>query len=322
MCGGGGGGHTVPQVDPFAEARAQIEVLREEERIRLKREVAQRERELADRAQKEQLFNTNLGSAYNSALQYGQQRFGELGLGEDIFNKYQAELDRVKASVPFLADNPGTYFSESIVDSVLGRERDSTRRNYVNQLNQFANDGFAKNLWADTADDALIDSILSAQYQDASDSILRAYERGNLNDAGYQYALKNLDQQRTAAYSRLQDLGGSVLGDFRTGLNDIAEQARSKANAWDFGMSFDPTTYKSQIDSTYNDQKSKLEGRLRGALGGEQLFNIDDMIQRAGINQGMVNPAQQVNGGSLLEAIAQKQQNEEKKRGLGEQGAF
>lgn len=316
MCGGGG----VEAPDPVAQAKAEIMRLQEQYRLdqqRADQEYArQKEQEAADRAQ----WETDLGNARTTTRGLIDQQFTDAGLDvADYDSRIRSALDLAQSGIAY---GSSPTFSTELGSEILGDVRDAQIKDYNRGLDAFAGQGFADEAFGSTADDAILEAILGEQFGEASDSILRARDRGTLNDAGFQYAMDNLNTQKTAARSRLEDIGGGILGGYRDELNTIGSNARNAANNWDFGDTFDLQGYQDSLTNKQNDFSGRLEGDIRNAIGGEQFFNTNDLIQKGGVGQGAQNTGLGAQSGSLLGAITDKKKEEEQERGLGTTGSF
>lgn len=313
------GGSAPSPPSPMEEARAQILV--EQEKMRMQEQLRQR---LAQEAlEKEQrdtaAFNENLASAKQGASNYARTKITGRGLNaDDYMSQVMAEIENIARGVPIRDVNPAGYFGDDIADIVLNTARDNQRRTFKQGLDQTFAPGYDTNAWGDTSDDAILDSILGSQYSEALDTLTRQRDRGLLSGTGFDSALAKLNEQKTAGMSRLQDLGGGVLNRYRESLRGIGNEAYGRAGAYELGDTFDTGQYTGRFNDTLGEQRGRLEGDIRGALGGEQLFNIDDLITRAGIGQGLTN------GGTrgVADAFAERENERERKRGLGEQGVF
>lgn len=320
MCGGGGGAPA--PVDPRLEANAQIRIERERAELAERQRIAEQQRQAEQEAKDSAAFMQNLDAAVQSALLRGRGLIEQRGLPFDVYEPaLQSELQAVRQSVPYLDPSPGTYFAPDLADIVLNRSRDQSRRGFETQLNQFAGPGFAEQLFPNTADDAILQAILQEQYDPALSQLQRAHQRGNLTDIGFETASNQLGGQREAALSRLQDLGGGVLSGYRNQLGDIAAEGFNRAGTFELGGTFDPLSYQGRINTTAADLTSRLPGDIRGALGSDQLFNIEDLITRGGIAQGAQNSAS-FGSPSIIDALALRERERAKPRGLGGQGAF
>jgi len=319
----GGGGSSAPDpIDPFKEAEAQIMLERQRAALTEETRVAADLRAGVQREEDLGIFNTRLDQGFNSALQTGTNFFEREGLDLERFLPLLNErLTTTRQGVPELSSNPSSFFnplitSQSILDTELGRDR----KGFNQEIDQFAGQNFANNLIPGTFDDSAISQILSEQFGDASAGITRARDRGSLSDFGFTSALANLEKQNTAAGSRLQDLGGGILETNRNALRDIAGQARSGADTFQFGGDFNSAGFGTRINDLFGEQQGRLEGDLRGALGGESLFNIGDILARAGSAQGTQNNVAQ--SPALLSSIAKRDEERRASRGIGTQGAF
>lgn len=289
MCGGD---DTPPAPRPMETARANIWEQKQRQALELEARLAQEARDEETRQRKLGEFNTNLDTAYNRGLSYAQDRVGQLGLNYDEFkDPIISEFQRQRGNIPQLDSNPGAYFGDDLVDRVLGRVRDTRRNQYGQQVNQFAGDGFADKAVGNEFDDTVLNNIYDEQYGDASSQLQRAFARGNLSPIGMSLAQKQLESQGRAGRSRLQDLGGGVLSRYRTELGDIGTAARTRAGGYELGGNFNADDYRQQIDTKKGEFGQRLEGDIRDATKGEQIFNVDDIIGKAGVSQGTYNPA-------------------------------
>ncbi len=324
MCGGGGSPPPAPVRDPQAEAQAQLQLEQERARIAEQQRLAAEERERQEQQRLLEEFNTNLGAAKESTFSRGTNLISERGLDPSEFESMlRGEIDQVARGIPLRDPNPSSYFQDNIVDTILGRETTNRRRGFEQDIQGYAPQGFARERLPDTFDDAVLSAILDEQYAPAQQSILNAQARGNLSDSGFQSAQELLGSQRTAADARLQQLGGGVLEQGRGDLREIADQAYSGASSYELGDTFDPNRFKGQIDDRFGEFSGGLEGNIRNTLGGEGLFDIGRILQQAGINQGVHNPATSgSNPNQLLDAFANRDGERNQRRGLSSQGTF
>lgn len=317
MCGGGG---RVKEPDPMKEAEAQIRLLQQQFALQEQQAQAAAERERQQEEAARGQWRNDMLDARSRAAGGIYRQFQDTGLNPGEYeDRINAALDQAAGGLSF-GMNP--VFSSDIGSNLLDTLRNQKIKEYQRSINEFAPEGFEQNAFASTADDAILEAILGEQFGEASDSILRARDRGTLNDVGYNYASQNLEQQRKAALARLQDMGGGVLEGYRKQLGDIVGTARSGAGSWDFGDTFEPNTYRTQMDQRRLELGGRMEGDIRNAIGGEQFFNIDQLIQKGGIGQGAQNTGMGAQSGSLLSAIAQRRKDEETQRGLGTTGSF
>lgn len=318
MCGGGGSAPAAP--DPMAQARAQIEVLKQQYDMDERQALAALERQKQQEAQDREQWQSDLGTSRANTERSIRDQFSKTGLDASSYeDRIMSALDLEQSGKSY-GSTP--TFSTDLGKTILGDIRGSQIKDYQRAINEYAPEGFSTNAFGSTSDDAVINAILSEQFGTASDSILRARDRGTLNDAGFQYAMDNLNTQKQAAMARLQDTGGGILEGYRGGLEDVAKSARTGAGQWDFGDTFDPNFYRTQLETKQGEYGSRLEGDIRNAIGGEQFFNTNDLIQKGGVGQGAQNTGLGSQSGGLMAAITKRKTEEEQQRGLGTQGSF
>ena len=313
---GGGSPPPPPQIDYAAQNKAAMEL--EDHRAQIAREAQER----ADAKKAEQLaadktaFASKLGGAYSTAENYGRGQLANMGIDDTygIMSAYKTALDRAKGMVPELDANPGQYFGSDLWENTLASERTAERNQLTRGYESEVPTGFESTYIPDTADDALIESIIGGQYTEAEDYLNRAKARGTLNDVGFNTASTALKNQRAGAVARGNELGLGVLETGRQSLKDIDKQARSGITNWDFGDTYDPTAWSGKIKSGANTFTSGLEGKLRNAFGSTEFFDPESFIAKGGKAQGAINPG----GSALQDAISE----EEKRRTAGSVGAF
>ena len=225
----------------------------------------------------------------------------------------QSELDRIASTIPQGDTNIDKFFGgQDLADTIIGRENQRLRDLYSNQLSQTFSPGFADSLLAPTADDPIIDEILGNQYNQALQRLQAEQSRGVLNDVGFNAALQSLNAQREANRAKLQDIGGGFLAQGRQELSDFGNKALDTARSVQFGQSFDPNVYTSGLDQRTQDILGGLRGKLTSAAG--SLFDTQSAINKGGAIQGPQN--------TVAAALANRDKEREKSRGLGSTGVF
>jgi hypothetical protein len=314
--GGGGQPQPPPAPDPKAEAAAQMEL--EDHRAKLAADAkALEDQKKADQLAADKVaFQGKLGGAYNTAQTYGEGQLRNMGIDDKygIMSAYKTALDRAKGIVPELDPNPGQYFGTDLWENTLAGERTAERNTLTRGYESEVPQGFETTYIPDTADDALIESIIGGQYGEASDYLNRAKARGTLNDVGYGTASTALKNERAGAIARANELGLGVLETGRQSLKDIDKQARQGITNWDFGDTYDPTSWSGKIKSGASTFTGGLEGKLRNAFGSTEFFDPESFIAKGGKAQGAINPG----ASALQDAISE----EEKRRTAGSVGAF
>lgn len=318
----GKGTPQVQPVNPAAEARAQIQLERERASLDERARIAAQQREDAQRARDLDVFNNKLDTTFNSTRSSAIGELESQGLDLDRFTPLlDQSLQNVRSTVPELHSAPGSFFnSDTIVNGLIDKELTKDRRDLNREFDAFAGSGFATQMLGDNTDDAIIDKLLSDRYADAATGIERSRDRGQLTNYGFDTALSSLNEQRTAARSRLEDLGRGFLETGRESLRTIADNGRDKASTFFFGDDFDTNTFKDRINTTANDFTSGLEGKFLNGIGNDGLFDINTLLQRGGTAQGAQNATG--NSAGLLAALSADNEKKSQNIGLGNLGAF
>lgn len=294
---------------------------REKAAIAEQQRIAAEQRQREEEAQRRATFNTNLDTAYNTAYEDAIAGLGTRGFSPDQFGLQgflDQELNRIRGTVPDLFDRPENYFAgQNVVDAVVNNATQQQRNQFGQAIDQFAPSGFAQNRVTGTLDDSVISQILREQFDPAQQQIQRAFDRGMLNPIGFQSANDELGRQRSGAEGKLQDIGGGVLQALRDRLSGIGQEARQGANTYQLGSNFDPSSFQSRINSTYDEGVQGLEGSIRNALGGENLFDLSPILARGGTDQGITNDRR-----GVLQALQNREQDRNRTRGLSTQGTY
>lgn len=266
-------------------------------------------------------FDSSVATNYNQALSDAQSYVGQQGLNWDEFMPLVTQaLTREKLAIPDLASNVGNYFDPNIAAQTLNTEQSARQNKYSNTVNQLFGQNFENNWIPNTADDSVLNAILASQSNDALSALQRSQQRGTLTGTGYQTALSALGNQKSAASSKLQDIGQQVLAGGRSTLSGTAGAARTGASNYKLGGQFDPYSFETTAKNQLNEFNSGLEGALRGAVGDQSLFDINALMQTGGAAQGGQNTAGDPNLGLLDVITDRKRKNSD--RGLGSQGQF
>jgi hypothetical protein len=220
--------------------------------------------------------------------------------------------------VPEGSTDFGQYFTPDVVDSILGTAKERDIRGYTNQFNQLFPTGFAANWAPQTADDTIINDILQQRIEPYSQQLETAKARGTLTDAGYNKAVSGLDEQRAQAASKLQGIGGGLISALRDRLSGIQQEGQTALGAYNLGQTFDPNAYYQQAQEARDTGLRDLSGNISAAAPAGSLFDIDSLLANAGRVQGQINPGSE----SLAAALAAREKERKRQRGLGSTGAL
>ena len=307
MCGGGGSSYKAPSPQEEAESRIweqqQLQLMQQEQanQSQLAAEIAANKAALQ--------APIDLDNAYQSAYDRSASSLQLAGLNPaDYDAQIRQQLDMIQSGVPQGATNPGTYFAGDIGSSIMANALQQQQANTLSQLNSRYAPGWTDTAIGGTADDAFIEDILNSQYGTAETSLQRALDRGNLTDVGYQAALGELGNQRTASMGDLQTIGGGILSGYRDSIGSLADQGFASSQYSTLQNPFDLQGLESRIgEKTTND--------LRSNVGGRQFFDIGSLVNAGGAAQGAGNSAS-------IATLMGNEADKQKQRGLGSQGVF
>lgn len=307
---GGGGGYTPPPDNSL-----EVERLQQEERAR--NAAAAAEREAADKAARGAAWWDNANNAINSFRNTAGKRLEDRGLSwSDYGSRVEDLMGNILSGADRNSDNPGALFTTDRLDAMLNDVQSGKRARLTRDVNNTFTPGRENTVFADTADDTFIDSILGRQREDAVRGLDMAKARGNLTDYGYSRAMTELDGMAKSGRATAQTLGASVLDDYRTRLRGVGDEARTAAGSYDLGGNFDLGNYTSRYDTLANDLTGRLEGDVTSALSGQQFFDLGDIITRGGAAQGGQNAAMN------LDFLAERDRTRNTNRGVGTTGQF
>lgn len=233
----------------------------------------------------------------------------------DLYDEIDSEYDRIKGLIPEGTDNPGSYYTDDVLNNLIATTEADRRSKYTAEARNAYGAGFEDRYIPYTADDSYINNLLTGRKKDAQQSIDFARSRGQLNDAGYAGALSKLGEQEKSALGTLTNIGNSVLGTKRSSLQSVRDDALSNAGSYTLGNNpFDIAPYNERLTNMSKDALSSLEGDIMSSLGNTSLFNINDIILAGGRGQGPQNLTT-----ANIPARLRKQDTD---RGLGTTGTF
>jgi hypothetical protein len=261
-------------------------------------------------------------TAQQSALASAQQIADSMGIP---FDRISGQLDTATKnllnSVPYGTDAAAAsnYFNpQDLVSNAANTVLNQDRQKLLRGINSSFSSSFADTALPDTMDDDIINQVLEEQFSGAQTQLGREKARGKLTDTGYQSALSNLTNQRSAASSRLQGIGGDLLSGYRSKVGDLIGEGKAKASAYDFGSDFDMGGFSGRVNQTVSDLSSNLGGALRNVIGGENFANVGGALQAGYSGQGAQNTSRQ----DVLASLANRERERSARRGVGGSGVF
>lgn len=306
--GSSGGGGYYPQDNSI-----QLEQMRQAEAARVQAAAD------AKTAQNRTDFTNNLSKATAAAKNTGRDYFSSIGLSPDSnASLIDSIINDAKLKVPDLDTNPGQYFTSDAFASGLDNAQKAKRANLNSKVNSTFTPGFEKSLISDSADDAIIDSILNSQRDTALQSLDYNKNRGILNDTGYAAALRELTGQENAGRSTLNSIGQGILSKDRDNALSFRTDAGTAASNFVYG-SADPDIagYYTSAKNKASSDLSDLDGAIRASLGSTNLFDVPTLLQKGGAAQGPINAVTPETAAAPFDP-----KKSAAKRGLGSTGVF
>jgi hypothetical protein len=259
-------------------------------------------------------FASGLDSAYQRSYLDSQQAFRDYGIDPTGYDaQIKAELDKLRGTVPNLAENPSTYF-RNVGSDIIKNNETTNRNSYNNTFNSQYGNNWANTAIGDTSDDAILENILNEQKDPVNQYLQRAKDRGTLNGSGYDHAMQEFERQMTAARAKLNTIGTDVITGNRTKLNDERQRAADAISGYKFGQDFKLDDYTSGLSSKANNFLGTLEGDIRNQLSGVKLFDQNALLLSGGQAQGPINDQ-----GALFDQFINGQKKKDN-RGLNSNG--
>lgn len=247
-----------------------------------------RERKAQEDAANRSRFEGSLNSSYTSAIDDARNYFLQRGLNPDDYTGViQRAATAARNKVPDMASAPGTFF-ENLGATAFDQEQSGQRAQHLRALNSFAGDGFATRRITSDSDDDTLAAILQEQRGSADAYIRNLLDRGVVTSSGYNAAKGDLDNQAYGAKARLTEVGNAELERGRGAVNQIANDAKSRASNYTLGDQFDPYETSGQLDNAFADFFANLGGNLRAAIP-TGLFNTSGLANIAGAGMGAQN---------------------------------
>lgn len=303
---GGGNGAMIAMMMQM-EKNAQLAKEQEQARVDKADQLARETRaaEEAKAAQAKIDSQNRVAGAYEGAKSSGKQRLLAKGMDVDndpygIMSLFTSQLDRARSSAPEIVTDPSSIFSDTLLDNALNEARGTQRSKYGSLVKNNFSDSYGLDTFADTADDAYLTSILDTQKTDAQLALERALARGTINEVGKAKGDSELSNMYKTGLARANSLGDTVLGGYRSQLDDRVGKIRTTANNWDFGDNFNFDNEKAGVDTLKGSLSSKLEGDILNALAGQSFFDENTLLGKAGTATGITNNPLNVSNTPLL----------------------
>lgn len=269
---------------PPPDNSMQVEMMKEENQRQ-----AQAAQDAKDLAHKQELAGLRTSARGAATGQVGDY-FSQQGVDPTQYaGSIESQLNNIASGISPTDENPGAAFTGAGAQ-IFENLQTGARTKAANALNQYFTPNYEMGRVPFTLDDPYLAGIESEQYSDADKVIKNMLDRGVLTPSGYSSAQADLQSQEAGVKSRLNEIGTGILSGEQQKLRDIANQARQTAGALPLGQSFDPGTYTSQADTSFNDFLSSLGDTIRAQVPGK-LFNTAGLAAIGGAGQGAGNTA-------------------------------
>jgi hypothetical protein len=260
----------------------------EQQREQAQRE-AQAQQDAKDLAHKQELAGLRT-TARNTATGTVDDYFSSHGVDPSQYEgSIASQLNNILGGISPTDENPGAAFTgagQSIWDNLTTGGQTKA----MNSVNQLFAPNYEMTRVPFTLDDPYLSGVEAEQYSNADKIIKNMLDRGVLTTSGYNAASQDLQNQQAGVRSRLNEIGTGVLSSEQQKLRDIANTARQTAGNIQLGQSFDPYSYSSQADQSFNDFIGSLGDQIRAQVPG-QLFNTAGLAAIGGAGQGAGNTA-------------------------------
>lgn len=261
-------------------------------------------------------YDTISGLAHQGALAQADQAATARNLNPaDFDGLFNTEIDKILGAQPQFSTDFRAPFGPDFGNSVLDQEQARRRADYTQQAGKAFAPDFSKNALPDTFDDNVIDQILNEQFGQTKGLLDNQRARGNLNDIGYNSGMNELNNQKSAGFAKLQGIGGDVLNNYRNTLDQIGNEANTRAGSYTLGQNFNLGDFQNRANTAESGFNNTLEGDIRSQT--PQLFDASSLITRGGQAQGAQN-----NTRALFQALDQNARRRDTQRGLGTEGVF
>ena len=226
--------------------------------------------------------------------------------------------------------DPGKYYFRNYdtnkeyedITKSLYNEDIKDMRNYLNS--NFSGLGgsnvWTNNYWTGNELDQNASDFINNQYNDQLLQLDRAKGRGILNESGYNRALDNLNNQKIAANTTLNNINQGIFDDYKADLTNKAQGFMTDLSNYSLDKfnTVNTNNWQQDLDNLYNRQQNNLQSNFNNATNGLNLFDSSDLIGNARLMQGVTNDI----GNDLYNAIDEQNKKKAKQVGLGNAGLF
>jgi hypothetical protein len=236
-------------------------------------------------------------SAVRQALLDEASNKGRTGINE-AFTKYGLDPAKYGTNIEgriasTIAGIPNTQQAD--FDTYFSGLGDKLLADLENPYRRTATEAFDKRMPKDwvpqTADDAIIDSILGEQRTEADSFLKNMLDRGSITQQGYDAAYGDLDRQAGLGKPRLSEIGSGLINTGEANIDTEQSKLRGAYDTLKFDQPYDVEGDFSNLNKLANDFIGTLGSGIKTNLGGTKLFNTSGLGAIAGAAQGGQNTA-------------------------------
>lgn len=228
--------------------------------------------------------------ASNRARQDASRYFSERGIDPKLYEgDIGSEIEQILSTVAPDDRNVGSYFSD-IGQRIFEERQNAARDKALRGINTTFAPDFENQRVTSTLDDPIIGNINTEARTRADDYINNLLSRRVITDTGARGARSDLDRQAASVIASLNDIGSGVLESGRQNLRGIADRGRSAASQLSLGSAFDPSSFQTEADRTFEELLAGLDTQIRSQLPAD-LYDTSGLAAIAGQAQGGQNLA-------------------------------
>jgi len=262
----------------------QIEMMKEQQA-----KEAQAAQDAKDAQHKQELADLRTGARTAATGSVGDY-FSQQGVDPTPYEgSIATQLNNILSGISPTDENPGASFTGAGAQ-IYNQLQSAGQAKALGQVNQQFAPNFEMTRLPSTMATPYEQGLEAEQYSAADKIIKNMLDRGVLTQAGYNSASQDLQNQVAGVNAKLNELGTGLLAGEQSKLRDIAGTARTTASNLKLGDQFDPGTYTSQADQSFNDFIKNFGDNLRAQVPGS-LFNTAGLAAIGGAGQGAGNTA-------------------------------
>jgi hypothetical protein len=269
---------------PPPDNSLQVEQMKEAQQTQMQQ--AQDAKDAANAAQLAQLRSGSRTAAGGTVDQY----FQDQGVDPTAYEgSIATQLNDTLAGISPTDPNPGSAFTGA-GQTIFDRLQTAGQNKATNAVNQLFSPNFEMSRVTNQLAQPYEQSTEATQYGNADAIIKNMLDRGVLTTSGYNAAKSDLDRQVAGVNAQLNTIGTGLVAGEQSDLRGIGNKARQTAGGLQLGQAFDPGTYSTEADTSFNDFIKNLGTNISAQAPGN-LFNTAGLAAIGGAGQGAGNTA-------------------------------